>query len=75
MRTEPQTNRKYSAESSTIVATITETLIPVIFNFAADKMINAKARKSDSYKLSIKLVRGSVDCTRTIKGHIAGRDK
>ena len=39
-----------------MVAKRTETLIPVVFNFAVDEIINAKARRSDLYKSSAELV-------------------
>ena len=40
-------NKKYSVESSTIVDRRTEILMSVVFNLAANKIINAKARTSD----------------------------
>ena len=50
---EANINRKYSVESSTMVDRRTETLIPLVFNFAVDEMINAKARMSDSHALAM----------------------
>ena len=50
---EANITRKNSVESSTMVARTTETLTPVVFNFAADEMINAKARTSNSYTVAI----------------------
>ena len=44
-----------------MVAMIAEIFVLVAFNFAADEMINAKARTSDSHALAMESMRCGVD--------------
>ena len=43
---ETNIHRKYTVESFTMVAIMSEIFIPAVLNFAADEIINAKARTS-----------------------------